>query len=56
LRARTSLRASPDRITGGSLKVRFALYKIAETVRPNAIVEDGKQRMPRQMARGCLDP
>ena len=39
----------------GSLKVRFALYKIAETVRLNAIGEDSKQQKPRQMARGCLD-
>jgi hypothetical protein len=56
LRAQTSLRTSPDRITGGSLKVRFALYKIAGTVRLNAIGEDGRQQMPWQMARGCVDP
>jgi hypothetical protein len=46
---------APTASQEGSLKVRFALYKIAETVRLNAIGEDSKQQKPRQMARGCLD-
>jgi len=32
------------------------IIKIAETVRLNAIGEDGKQQMPQQMARGSLVP